>query len=212
LPFNYLQQVFCLFSKKVSAIKESLFFILLFCIRFPGMEESTFLSRSFADQGLKIRIRKELRQRRKLSKMSDTEDKDSNNNNGTLSSPSASTPSSSSQSKSGKRLRKDQYSITSPSVIPHPQHRIHSRNDLPPNPTRFISYSSKQEVWAPPSISDPHNRSENTRYYEGPQNSMNPNTSSIAKSATLAVAAATMAAATMSMSMGKMRYCFHSWY
>lgn len=37
----------------------------MFC-RFPGMEESTFLSRSFADQGLKIRIRKELRQRRKL--------------------------------------------------------------------------------------------------------------------------------------------------
>ncbi|ORX80294.1 hypothetical protein K493DRAFT_191253, partial [Basidiobolus meristosporus CBS 931.73] len=29
--------------------------------RFPGMEESTFLSRSFADQGLKIRIRKEVR-------------------------------------------------------------------------------------------------------------------------------------------------------
>ncbi|KAI9230348.1 MAG: velvet factor, partial [Piptocephalis tieghemiana] len=28
---------------------------------FPGMEESTFLSRSFADQGLKIRIRKEIR-------------------------------------------------------------------------------------------------------------------------------------------------------
>lgn len=42
--------------------------------RFPGMEESTFLSRSFADQGLKIRIRKELRQRRKLSKISDTEE------------------------------------------------------------------------------------------------------------------------------------------
>ncbi|KAG1105418.1 hypothetical protein G6F39_000494 [Rhizopus arrhizus] len=36
--------------------------------KFPGMEESTFLSRSFADQGLKIRIRKELRQRRKLLK------------------------------------------------------------------------------------------------------------------------------------------------
>lgn len=37
-------------------------------IRFPGMEESTFLSRSFADQGLKIRIRKEIRVRRKQSK------------------------------------------------------------------------------------------------------------------------------------------------
>jgi hypothetical protein len=32
------------------------------------MEESTFLSRSFADQGLKIRIRKEIRVRRKQSK------------------------------------------------------------------------------------------------------------------------------------------------
>ena len=40
------------------------------------MEESTFLSRSFADQGLKIRIRKELRQRRKLSKISDMEEND----------------------------------------------------------------------------------------------------------------------------------------
>ncbi|KAI8364222.1 velvet factor-domain-containing protein [Blakeslea trispora] len=36
--------------------------------KFPGMEESTFLSRSFADQGLKIRIRKELRQRRNKGK------------------------------------------------------------------------------------------------------------------------------------------------
>jgi Velvet factor len=39
-----------------------------FTNRFPGMEESTFLSRSFADQGLKIRIRKEIRVRRKQSK------------------------------------------------------------------------------------------------------------------------------------------------
>ncbi|KAG5455438.1 MAG: velvet factor-domain-containing protein, partial [Olpidium bornovanus] len=36
--------------------------------RFPGMEESTFLSRSFADQGLKIRIRKEIRIRRRFGK------------------------------------------------------------------------------------------------------------------------------------------------
>ncbi|KAI8880126.1 hypothetical protein K501DRAFT_225376 [Backusella circina FSU 941] len=42
--------------------------------KFPGMEESTFLSRSFADQGLKIRIRKELRQRRKQSKTGDMEE------------------------------------------------------------------------------------------------------------------------------------------
>jgi hypothetical protein len=38
-------------------------FIVYSAKRFPGMEESTFLSRSFADQGLKIRIRKEVRVR-----------------------------------------------------------------------------------------------------------------------------------------------------
>ncbi|KAI8617771.1 velvet factor-domain-containing protein, partial [Chytriomyces sp. MP71] len=32
--------------------------------KFPGMEESTFLSKAFAEQGLKIRIRKELRVRK----------------------------------------------------------------------------------------------------------------------------------------------------
>lgn len=45
--------------------------------RFPGMEESTFLSRSFADQGLKIRIRKEIRarthQRKQLRASTDAE-------------------------------------------------------------------------------------------------------------------------------------------
>ncbi|KAI9287084.1 velvet factor-domain-containing protein [Umbelopsis sp. AD052] len=43
-------------------------FVVYSAKRFPGMEESTFLSRSFADQGLKIRIRKEIRVRRKQSK------------------------------------------------------------------------------------------------------------------------------------------------
>ncbi|GES89762.1 developmental regulator VosA [Rhizophagus clarus] len=43
-------------------------FIVYSAKRFPGMEESTFLSRSFADQGLKIRIRKEIRIRRRLAK------------------------------------------------------------------------------------------------------------------------------------------------
>jgi hypothetical protein len=38
-------------------------FIVYSAKRFPGMEESTFLSRAFADQGLKIRIRKEVRMR-----------------------------------------------------------------------------------------------------------------------------------------------------
>ncbi|KAF7725699.1 hypothetical protein EC973_009416 [Apophysomyces ossiformis] len=37
------------------------------------MEESTHLSRSFADQGLKIRIRKELRQRRRFNKRSESD-------------------------------------------------------------------------------------------------------------------------------------------
>lgn len=70
------------------------------------MEESTFLSRSFADQGLKIRIRKELRQRRKLSKLSDLEENGSdtstsntslatnNNNNNNATAAAAATSSS----------------------------------------------------------------------------------------------------------------------
>jgi hypothetical protein len=160
------------------------------------MEESTSLSKSFADQGLKIRIRKELRQRRKLSKISDTEDKDNNNNDGALPSPSASTPATlTSQSKSGKRPRTDEHGIASPSVIPPPQHLPHHRIDLLPNPTRYISYNSKQDV------SDPH-RPDNTRYYthEDPRSSMNHSSSSTAKSDTLA---ATVATATMSMPIGK---------
>ncbi|EPQ27423.1 uncharacterized protein PFL1_04961 [Pseudozyma flocculosa PF-1] len=36
--------------------------------RFPGMEESTPLSKSFADQGLKVRVRKQPRMRRRSSK------------------------------------------------------------------------------------------------------------------------------------------------
>lgn len=35
--------------------------------RFPGMSESTELSRLFADQGIKIRIRKELRGRKYMA-------------------------------------------------------------------------------------------------------------------------------------------------
>ncbi|CAG8561674.1 7898_t:CDS:2, partial [Cetraspora pellucida] len=48
-------------------------FIVYSAKRFPGMEESTFLSRSFADQGLKIRIRKEIRIRRRLAKRKELE-------------------------------------------------------------------------------------------------------------------------------------------
>ncbi|KAI8982520.1 velvet factor-domain-containing protein [Pilobolus umbonatus] len=48
-------------------------FLVYSAKKFPGMEESTFLSRSFADQGLKIRIRKELRQRKK-AKLCGSED------------------------------------------------------------------------------------------------------------------------------------------
>ncbi|KAN0065637.1 hypothetical protein ACQY0O_000766 [Thecaphora frezii] len=39
--------------------------------RFPGMEESTPLSKSFADQGLKVRVRKQPRMRRRGSKRKD---------------------------------------------------------------------------------------------------------------------------------------------
>ncbi|KAI8088829.1 velvet factor-domain-containing protein [Halteromyces radiatus] len=49
-------------------------FIVYSAKKFPGMEESTSLSRSFADQGLKIRIRKELRQRRKSGKRIESDD------------------------------------------------------------------------------------------------------------------------------------------
>ncbi|KAI9300118.1 velvet factor-domain-containing protein [Cunninghamella echinulata] len=49
-------------------------FIVYSAKKFPGMEESTSLSRSFADQGLKIRIRKELRQRRKTVKRNESDD------------------------------------------------------------------------------------------------------------------------------------------
>ncbi|KAF0373780.1 velvet factor-domain-containing protein [Gigaspora margarita] len=56
-------------------------FVVYSAKRFPGMEESTFLSRSFADQGLKIRIRKEIRIRRRLVKrkeLDQLEDTDGN--------------------------------------------------------------------------------------------------------------------------------------
>ncbi|KAM3589308.1 hypothetical protein VKS41_000176 [Umbelopsis sp. WA50703] len=48
-------------------------FVVYSAKRFPGMEESTFLSRSFADQGLKLRIRKEIRVRRKQSKRKESQ-------------------------------------------------------------------------------------------------------------------------------------------
>ncbi|KAI8058988.1 velvet factor-domain-containing protein [Gongronella butleri] len=48
-------------------------FVVYSAKKFPGMEESTLLSRAFADQGLKIRIRKELRQRRRASKRQDSQ-------------------------------------------------------------------------------------------------------------------------------------------
>ncbi|KAI8394184.1 velvet factor-domain-containing protein [Radiomyces spectabilis] len=53
-------------------------FVVYSAKKFPGMEESTFLSRSFADQGLKIRIRKELRQRRKISRRKGSEESSPN--------------------------------------------------------------------------------------------------------------------------------------
>ncbi|KAF1796065.1 hypothetical protein V8B55DRAFT_1557012 [Mucor lusitanicus] len=148
--------------------------------KFPGMEESTFLSRSFADQGLKIRIRKELRQRRKLSKISDTEDKDAN---------SSVTPSPTSthskkaktykgtsdespptlggaMSSSNSTLTTSTASTTTP-TLPTATINSHYRVDLPPNPTRYISYSSKQQpdAWTSlPQSSSPLGSNAN-RYY-----------------------------------------------
>lgn len=88
------------------------------------MEESTFLSRSFADQGLKIRIRKELRQRRKLSKVSDTEENSSVNENDT--------PSTKKTLPVGvKRARVIQHSEPSSS---------------------YVAYTPKQSSWTPPII------------------------------------------------------------
>ncbi|CAJ0827426.1 15419_t:CDS:10, partial [Entrophospora sp. SA101] len=55
-------------------------FIVYSAKRFPGMEESTFLSRSFADQGLKIRIRKEIRIRSRRIAKRDRKELDHNEN------------------------------------------------------------------------------------------------------------------------------------
>ncbi|CAO3606620.1 unnamed protein product [Mucor fragilis] len=125
--------------------------------KFPGMEESTFLSRSFADQGLKIRIRKELRQRRKLSKISDIEDKD---NSSVTPSPTStanskkakvhrgasdgSPPMLGAMSSSNSNMTTSTASTTTP-TLPTAAVNSHYRVDLPPNPTRYISYSSKQQ-------------------------------------------------------------------
>ncbi|KAI8095678.1 velvet factor-domain-containing protein [Thamnidium elegans] len=95
--------------------------------KFPGMEESTFLSRSFADQGLKIRIRKELRQRRKLSKISDSEE---NNNNSDNNSNDASTKVSTKKQASGKRAR----------II---------RNDDDTAASGYV-YNARPSSWVPP--------------------------------------------------------------
>ncbi|CEP16317.1 hypothetical protein [Parasitella parasitica] len=147
---------------------------------FPGMEESTFLSRSFADQGLKIRIRKELRQRRKLSKISDTEERDTNSITPSPTTTTATTTStkkaktynrtsdnSPSTSSSNSNLTASTTSVSTP---PLPTATVSSANsltshhyriDLPPNPTRYISYSSKQpEIWgSSPQLSQPLNSS-----------------------------------------------------
>jgi hypothetical protein len=162
------------------------------------MEESTFLSRSFADQGLKIRIRKELRQRRKLSKISDTEDKDTN-----LITPSPTSTMNSKKVRTYKRISDE--SSSTPSAIPSSNSNMttstastttptlstattsnnsmnphHYRIDLPPNPTRYISYSSKQQDgWSPsPQSSSPVNatsaNNKNSRYY-AQEESSNPN-------------------------------------
>ncbi|GAN07265.1 conserved hypothetical protein [Mucor ambiguus] len=148
--------------------------------KFPGMEESTFLSRSFADQGLKIRIRKELRQRRKLSKISDTEDKDASSS--VTPSPTSmtnskkaktykgtsdeSTPTLGAMSSSNSNMTTSTASTTTP-TLPSATANSHYRVDLPPNPTRYISYSSKQQpdAWSSPPQSLSPVGSNINRYY-----------------------------------------------
>lgn len=92
------------------------------------MEESTFLSRSFADQGLKIRIRKELRQRRKLSKISDTEENNSVNDNDNH------TPSTKKAHAVGVKRAK---------VI---------QNGDTASSSSYVAYTPKQSSWTPPII------------------------------------------------------------
>ncbi|CAO0793012.1 unnamed protein product [Mucor circinelloides] len=154
--------------------------------KFPGMEESTFLSRSFADQGLKIRIRKELRQRRKLSKISDTEDKDTSSitpsPTSTSNSKKAKTykgtsdespPTLNTLSSSNSNMTSSTTSTTTPTLSTATINSYY-RIDLPPNPTRYISYSSKQQpdAWSssPKSLSPVGS---NTNRYYAQEESMN---------------------------------------
>ncbi|KAJ3058208.1 hypothetical protein HDU99_006915, partial [Rhizoclosmatium hyalinum] len=51
-------------------INTEMYYYVYSAKKFPGMEESTFLSKAFAEQGLKIRIRKELRVRKAVKRES----------------------------------------------------------------------------------------------------------------------------------------------
>ncbi|KAI8328557.1 velvet factor-domain-containing protein [Chlamydoabsidia padenii] len=102
-------------------------FIVYSAKKFPGMEESTFLSRSFADQGLKIRIRKELRQRRR--KRPDSSE-----------SPHMQTI--------DKRLRQDSIVPTTTSLLPI--------NSMDPPPSNMYNAMSSSYGERPPGYFDPN--------------------------------------------------------
>ncbi|KAI7901111.1 velvet factor-domain-containing protein [Cokeromyces recurvatus] len=130
--------------------------------KFPGMEESTFLSRSFADQGLKIRIRKELRQRRKLK--NNIEER--NRNNIPISSHSSLT-------QIGKRIKISKELLPNASTAATTTTISQYRNDLLPGPIRYLSYSPREpDTEALPLMISPiqntvyHSRQENTNNIE----------------------------------------------
>ncbi|KAI8969090.1 velvet factor-domain-containing protein [Mycotypha africana] len=107
--------------------------------KFPGMEESTFLSRSFADQGLKIRIRKELRQRRKLNRITaDSEDNYLNDPDATGKRP--------------KTVIDDNSIPTTPTAPSAAAASTQIRLDVLPNPAKYINYNPRpqqqQQIWA----------------------------------------------------------------
>lgn len=138
--------------------------------KFPGMEESTFLSRSFADQGLKIRIRKELRQRRKLSKLSDLEENGSDtstsntslatNNNNNNNNNNATTTAAATSSSNMSTLNTS--SSTSSAAAAMNTHTSSKKNNYTPGGKRARvnqNEDSRQSTWTSPMTEH------NTRFY-----------------------------------------------
>lgn len=107
------------------------------------MQESTFLSRSFADQGLKIRIRKELRRpRKKPGRRKDSEEEDA----------------SADEDKTGKRLRKeDRQLITGPSNEPSTDNSVKDTSPIITQSSAYTSTSYRSTSYRPttsPSAAD----------------------------------------------------------